>query len=100
MSPAPFLLFINDLPLVLKNNIGIYADKSTLYASAPTLAEVEEKIKPYIDAESIWVKENKMKMHPAQTKYSIMSTRQIQQNNLLTFPLTAWNSLRLSENVS
>ena len=100
LGPALFLLFINDLPLVLKNNIGIYADKSTLYASAPTLAEVEEKIKPYIDAESIWVKENNMKMHPAKTKYSIMSTRQIQQNNLLTFPLTAWNSLRLSENVS
>ena len=38
------LLFINDLPLVLKNNIGIYADDSTLYASAPTLAEVEAKI--------------------------------------------------------
>ena len=100
LGPALFLLFINDLPLVLKNNIGIYADKSTLYASAPTLAEVEEKIKPDIDAESMWVKENKMKMHPAKTKYSIMSTRQIQQNNLLTFPLTAWNSLRLSQNMS
>ena len=44
LGPALFLLFINDLPLVLKNNIGIYADDSTLYASAPTLAEVEAKI--------------------------------------------------------
>ena len=42
LGPALFLLFINDLPLVLKNNIGIYGDDSTLYASAPTLAEVEE----------------------------------------------------------
>ena len=71
-----FLLFINDLPLALKNNIGIYADDSTLYASAPTLAEVEEKIRPDIDAVSMWAKENKMKMHPAKTKYSIISTRQ------------------------
>lgn len=48
LGPAFFLLFINDLHLVLKNNIGIYADDSTLYASAPTLAEVEEKIRPDI----------------------------------------------------
>ena len=40
LGPALFLLFINDLSLVLKNNIGIYADDSTLYASAPTLADV------------------------------------------------------------
>ena len=76
VGPALFLLFINDLPLVLKNNIGIYADDSTLYTSAPTLAEVEEKIRPNIDAVSMWAKENKMKMHPAKTKYSIISTRQ------------------------
>ena len=76
LGPALFLLFINDLSLVLKNNIGIYADDSTLYASAPTLAEVEEKIRPDIDAVSMWAKENKMKMHPAKTKYSIISTRQ------------------------
>ena len=30
-------------------------------ASAPTLAEVEEKIRPDIDAVSMWAKENKMK---------------------------------------
>ena len=45
LGPALFLLFINDLPLVLKNSIGIYADDSTLYASAPTLADIEEKIR-------------------------------------------------------
>ena len=76
LGPALFLLFINDLPLILKNNIGIYADDSTLYASAPTLVEVEEKITHGIDAASKWAKENKMKMHPAKAKYSIISTRQ------------------------
>ena len=60
----------------MKNNIGIYADDSTLYPSAPTLAEVEEKIRPEIDAVSMWAKENKMKMQPAKTKYSIISSRQ------------------------
>ena len=76
LGRALFLLFINDLPLVLKNSIGIYADDSTLYASAPTLAEVEEKIRPDIDAVSMWAKGIKMKMHPAKTTYSMISTRQ------------------------
>ena len=76
LGPALFLLFINVLPLVLKNNIGIYAEDSTLYASAPSLAEVEEEIRPDIDAVSMWAKENKMKMHPAKTKYRIISIRQ------------------------
>ena len=76
LGPALFLLFINYLPLALKNDIGIYADDSTLYASAPTLAEVEEKIRPGVVAASMWVKENKMKMHPSKTKYSIISNRQ------------------------
>ena len=81
LGPALFLLFISYLPLVLKNNIGIYADDSTLYASAPTLAEVEEKIRPDIDAASMWAKENKTKMHPARTKYSIISNRQKTANS-------------------
>ena len=76
LGPAFFLIFINDLPLVLKNNIDIFADDSTLYAPAPASAEVEEKTRPDIDAASMWAKENKMKMHPATTKYSIISTRQ------------------------
>ena len=54
LGPALFLIFINDLPLVLKNNIDIFADDSTLYAPAPTSAEVEEKTRPNIDAASMW----------------------------------------------
>ena len=80
LSPARFL------PLVLKNNIGIYADDSILYASAPILAKFEDKIRPSIDAASKWAKENKMKMHPAKTKYSKISTKekmQIQENKTL-----------------
>ena len=76
LGPALFLLLVNYLPLALKNDIGIYADDSTLYASAPTLAEVEEKIRPDVVAASMWVKENTMKMHPSKTKYSIISNRQ------------------------
>ena len=59
LGPDLFLLFINDLPPVLKNNTGIYANDSTLCASAPNLAEVEEKIKPNIHAVLMWAKENK-----------------------------------------
>ena len=30
LGPALFMFFINDLPLVLKNNIDIFADDATL----------------------------------------------------------------------
>ena len=76
LGHAIFLLFINDLPLVLKNNIGLFADDSTLYASGSTLQEVEEKLKPDLDEASKWVKDNKMKIHQSKTKYSIISTAQ------------------------
>jgi hypothetical protein len=55
LGPALFLIFINDLPLTLANNIGLYADDSTLYASGSMpLPEVEEKLKPdLIDVSTI-----------------------------------------------
>ena len=70
-----FLLFINDLPLELKNDIGIYADDSTLYASGSTLNEVEQKLKPDLEKAAKWAKENKMRMHQSKTKYNIICTR-------------------------
>ena len=63
LVPIMFLLFINDLPLELKNDIGIYADDSILYASGSTLNEVEEKLKPDLEEASKWAKKNKMRMH-------------------------------------
>ena len=47
---------------------------STFYASGYTLAEVEGKLRSDIKEASEWAKENKMRMHPAKTKYSIIST--------------------------
>ena len=52
LGPIMFLLFISDLPLELKNDIGIYADDSTLYASGSTLNELNEK--PDLEQASKW----------------------------------------------
>ena len=83
LGPALFLLFINDLPLVLKNNISLFADDSTLYASGSTQQEVEEKLRPDLDEVSKWAKANKMKIHQSKTKHSIISTTQ----KLLNLPI-------------
>ena len=72
LGPALFLLFINDLPLGLKNNIGLFADDSTLHASGPTLQNVEEKLETDLHEISKWTEENKMKIHQSKTKYCII----------------------------
>ena len=74
LGPIMFLLFINDLPLELKNDIGIYADDSTLYASGSTLNEVEQKLKPDLEEAAKCAKENKMRMQQSKTKYNIICT--------------------------
>ena len=76
LGSALFLLFINDLPLGLKNNIGLFADDSTPHASGPTLQKFEEKIKTDLHEISKWTEENKKKIHQSKTKYGIISTRQ------------------------
>jgi hypothetical protein len=76
LGPALFLIFPNDLPLTLANNIGLYADDSTLYTSDSTIPEVEEKLKPDLIDVSTWVKDNKMKLHQSKTKYSTISSCQ------------------------
>lgn len=64
------------LIILLKNNIGLFADDSTLHASGPTLQKVEEKLKTDLHEISKWTEENKMKIHHSKTKYCIISTRQ------------------------
>ena len=59
----------------VKNDIGIYADDSTLYASGSILNEVEQKLKPDLKEAAKWAKENKMRMHQSKTKYNIICTR-------------------------
>ena len=70
-----YLLFVNDLLPELKNDIGIYVDDWTFYASGSTLNEVEEKLKPDLEEASRWAKKNKMRMHQSKTKYNIICTR-------------------------
>ena len=72
LGPIMFLLFINDLPLELKNDIGIYADNATLYASGSTLNEVEEKLKNDPEEASKWAKKNKIRIHQSKTRYNII----------------------------
>ena len=83
LGPTLFLLFINDLPLVLQNNIGLYVDDSTLYAFGPTISEVEEKLRLDLDEVSKWVNDNKMRLNKKKTKYATISTRQKLANSTI-----------------
>ncbi len=55
LGPLLFILFINDLPISLKEiDADMYADYSTLTAQAKTVPELEEKLNIYASIVSDW----------------------------------------------
>ena len=57
LGPLLFLLFINDLPLSLKNSpisVDLYADDSTLYSTALDKSSLEADLQKALDSVHTW----------------------------------------------
>ena len=73
---SPFLLCVNDLPLILENNVDLNADDTTIYASGSSVFEIEEKFQSDINRAVEWSNNNSMNIHSDKTKCTIISSRQ------------------------
>jgi hypothetical protein len=74
LGPLLFSIFTNDLPLALiKACVSMYADVSTIYASATTANEVNETLK---ELQSVleWVNSNKLVLNISKTKSIVFGT--------------------------
>jgi hypothetical protein len=74
LGPVVFSIFTNDLPLALnKACVSMYADDSTIYASATTANEVTETLK---ELQSVlkWVGSNKLVLNIPKTKSIVFGT--------------------------
>ncbi len=77
LGPLLFIIFMNDLALETENTeLDIYADDSTLGASAKTLTLVEQKLNSDAAKVEDWCDTNKMAINADITKCMILTTTQ------------------------
>ena len=67
LDPLLFVLYINDLPEVVGNNMNLYADDSKILAIVNTQIE-RRGLQKDLDGISVWMRECKMKLNIAKRK--------------------------------
>ena len=66
LGPLMYSIFTNDLPQVLRSaNLSMYADDTTVYASAKTAEELTVILNRELSSIAKWVLENKMVLNLA-----------------------------------
>ena len=76
LGPLLFLLFINDLPLLLKHCFSdFFADDSTIHSSAPSIAKVNKELQADLEIAVAWSKQNKLPINYDKTTYMVLGTK-------------------------
>ena len=79
LGPLLFQIFINDLPLYLKDNactVDLYADDTTIYYSNCDKLELERNLQKSLDCLQMWCRENGMILNMDKTKVMLITSRQ------------------------
>ena len=80
LGPLLFLLFINDLPLYMKNvSADLYADDTTLYDIQTSLEMIEQNLQTGLNQLHVWCRNNGMVLNSSKTKVMLVTTSQKQQ---------------------
>ncbi|MEW8547445.1 MAG: reverse transcriptase family protein [Candidatus Thiodiazotropha sp.] len=83
LGPLLFLIFINDLPLELKNTVAstdLYADDTTLYDVQLDRQILENNLQHALNVLDNWCKENGMVLNTDKTKVMLITSRQKRAN--------------------
>ena len=83
LGPLLFLIFINDLPLCLKDavcSVDLYADDTTLYEIGFDKDVLENNLQHALNLLNSWCLENGMIINIDKTKLMLISSRQKRQN--------------------
>ena len=79
LGPLLFLLFINDLPLTLKNVVSatdLYADDKTIYDVQTDKATLNANLQTALNLLKTWCRENSMLLNTDKTKVMLLTSRQ------------------------
>ena len=80
LGPLFFLIFFNDLPTYIKENIDCYADDSTLGASAGHVADIGTALSRDCGQLSWWMQSNSFKLNADKTHFMTVGTSARLQN--------------------
>ena len=76
--PFIFLIFINDLPLVLQNYVvvDLFADDTTFYDFQFDITQLETNLQHALNLLRIWCRQNRMVLNTDKTKVMLITSRQ------------------------
>ncbi len=58
LGPLPLILFVNDLPLHITQNLDLYADDSTLHSSGNSIKELNDTLSSALENSEQWSESN------------------------------------------
>ena len=76
LGPLFFLIFFNDLPSTLRNEVDSYADDTTITATSSKVAEIGNMLTEDCLEVSQWMRSNKLKLNPDKTHIMTLGTQQ------------------------
>ena len=78
LGPLLFLIFINDLPLVLQNYVvvDLFADDTTFYDFQFDITQLETNLQHALNLLRIWCRQNGMVLNTDKTKVMLITSRQ------------------------
>jgi hypothetical protein len=89
LGPLLFGLFINDLPMAMKNRVlcDMFADDSSLHSTSPDIQTLQNDLQDGLSHVLAWCASNKMVIHPKKTKSMVITSRQKHQRSPLQLNL-------------
>ena len=78
LGPLLFLIFINDLPLVLQNYVvvDLFADETAFYDFQFDITQLETNLQHVLNLLRIWCRQNGMVLNTDKTKVMLITSRQ------------------------
>ena len=77
LGPLLFLLYINDLPCIVKSSkVSVYADDTSIYHSSKDIAQLNAVLNEELRRLDRWLKGNKLSLNVAKTCSMLITTKQ------------------------
>ena len=82
LGPLLFLIYVNDMPAVVKNKLLLYADDSAIMVSGKSKSLIEKELSEDLEMVSHWLVDNKLSLHLGKTESIIFGSKhKLKSNN-------------------